>query len=106
MSQLTLAITFTAKTENRDEFKEILSNLFETISQEKNFVNATIHESIQNSNEFLVYETWNDNIENFLALQMKEPYAVAFEKTLEELDIKRVPAAFAPFAYFGTHQIG
>jgi quinol monooxygenase YgiN len=103
MKQLTLAIKFTASAGTRESFKEILRNLFDTISHEKNFVNATIHEGIQDPNEFFVYETWNDTIENFLAVQMKEPYAVAFENSLESMDVKREPAAYLPFAHFGTH---
>ncbi|CAM4221178.1 Quinol monooxygenase YgiN [Pedobacter westerhofensis] len=105
MQQLTLAIKFTAPAEKREEFKQILTDLFITISNEKNFVNATIHEGIQNINEFLVYETWNDNLGDFLSIQMKKPYAVQFESTLDALKIVREPAAYSPFAHFGTHKI-
>jgi len=38
-------------------------------------------------------------------VQMKKPYAVAFEQTLVDMDIKREPFAYTPFAYFGTHLI-
>jgi quinol monooxygenase YgiN len=82
MEQLTLAIKFTTTIENRDTFKDILTNLFETISHEKNFVNAIIHQGIQNTNEFFVYENWNDNIQDFLAVQMKKDFVVQFEQSL------------------------
>ena len=104
MEQLTLAIKFTTTAENRDNFKTILTELFNTISNEQNFVNATINQGIQNQNEFFVYETWNDNIQDFMAIQMKKEYAVQFEQSLEDLDVIREPAAYVPFAHFGSHK--
>lgn len=102
MKQLTLSIKFTAKPENREMFKEVLINLFNTINSEPNFVNATLHEGLEKPEEFLVYETWNDTVEHFITVQMKKAYAVEFEKTLTEMDVKREPAVFTPFAHFGT----
>ncbi len=105
MEYLTLCIKFIAKPENSAKFKQVLIDLFNTISAEPNFINATIHEAVGKPEEFLVYETWNDTIEHFLNVQMKEPYAVAYEQTLIDMDIKREPAAYIPFAYFGTHLV-
>ena len=104
MEQLALAIKFTTTAENRDNFKTILTDLFETISNERNFVNATINQGIHNPDEFFVYETWNDNIQDFLAVQMKKDYVVQFEESLQKLDVKREPAAYVPFAHFGSHK--
>jgi quinol monooxygenase YgiN len=100
--QLSLSIKFTAKQENIDRFKQALIDLFQTISNEKNFVNATLHQDIANPGEFLVYETWNDNIEHFINMQMKKPYALKWEALLTELEIKRQAGAFVPFARFGN----
>lgn len=105
MEQLTLSIRFTASPENKDTFKQALITLFNTISKEKNFVNATLHQGLDKKEEFLVYETWNDTPEHFIKVQMKEPYAVEWEKLLIRMDIKREPAAYTPFANFGTHQV-
>jgi quinol monooxygenase YgiN len=102
MQNLTFSIKFTAKQENSAQFKEVLLELFKTISSEENFINATLHEGLGKPEEFLVYETWNDNIEHFLNVQMKKPYAVAIEKTLIDMEIQREPSAYTPFAYFGT----
>ena len=105
MEHLTLSIKFTAQPGNAADFKEVLHELFKTISFEPNFINATIHEGLGKPEEFLVYETWNDNIEHFLKVQMKRPYAVAFEQKLVDMCIEREPLAYKPFAYFGTHLI-
>ncbi len=68
-------------------------------------INATIHEEPGKLEEFLVYETWNDTLEHFSNAQMKEPYAVTFEQILIDMDIKLEPAAYIPFAYFGTQLV-
>lgn len=102
MEQLVLSIKFTATNQNKVEFKQILIDLFNNISHEPNFVNATLHEGIGKPEEFLVYETWNDTIGHFLAVQMKQPYAVAFEQKLVDMEIKREPAAYTAFANFGA----
>lgn len=103
MENLTLSIKFTAKPENSARFKQVLKDLFETINFEPNFINATIHEGLGKPEEFLVYENWNDSMDHFLNVQMKKPYAIAFEQTLIDMGIKREPSAFKPFAHFGTH---
>ncbi len=103
MEQLTLSIKFITKPEDTERFRQALSDLFNTISEEPNFLNATLNQGLQNEEEFLVYETWNDTFEHFIDVQMKKPYAVEWEKLLLEMDVQREPAAFIPFANFGTH---
>jgi quinol monooxygenase YgiN len=103
MEKLTLSIKFTAKPDNKEAFKQVLIDLFNVINNEENFINATLHQGLENKEEFLVYETWNDTIDHFINVQMKSPYAVEFEKLLDEMEIKREPMAFIPFEYFGTH---
>jgi quinol monooxygenase YgiN len=102
MQLLTLSIKFTATPETKDEFKRVITDLFDVISTQPNFVNTTLHEGLEKPEEFLVYETWNYSIEDFLSIQMKKPEVVAFEKTLAELGVTREPAVYTPFAYFGT----
>ena len=105
MEKLVLSIKFTTKLENSAQFKQVLKDLFNRIKLEPNFINATIHEVSGKPEEFMLYETWNDTIEHFMNVQMKKPYALAYEQTLIDMDVKREPAAFIPFAYFGTHII-
>lgn len=105
MKLLTLSIKFTATPETKDEFKRVITDLFHVISKESTFVNATLHEGLEKPEEFLVYETWNYSMEDFLSIQMKKPEVVAFEKTLANLGVTREPTAYTPFAHFDTHQI-
>ncbi|HTD39585.1 MAG TPA: antibiotic biosynthesis monooxygenase [Mucilaginibacter sp.] len=97
---LVLSIKFKTTPENAGKFKDVLIHLFDTISHEKNFVSANLHEAIGKPGEFLVYEIWNDNIEHFLSVQMKSPYAVQFEKTLKNMNVERDPAAYTSFGHW------
>ena len=98
--QLVLSIKFKTTPQNAAEFKNVLTTLFDTISHEKNFVYADLHEAIDKPGEFLVYEVWNDNIPHFINVQMKSEYAVQFEKTLERLKVARDPAAYTSFGHW------
>ena len=100
MKEFTLVIKFIAKLQDVAAFKQVLITLFERIAEEDEFINATLHEALDKPNEFLVYETWNDNIEHFMSVQMKKPYVIVFEKTLEDMGVVREPAAFVAFAQF------
>ncbi|MBS7233456.1 antibiotic biosynthesis monooxygenase [Flavobacterium psychroterrae] len=98
--QLVLSIKFKTTPENAAKFKSVLTNLFDTISHEKNFVEATLHQELGKPEEFLVYEVWNDNIDHFLNVQMKSPYAVEYEKVLKEMNVERSPAAYTAFGHW------
>jgi quinol monooxygenase YgiN len=100
MGQFTLAIKFTAKSENHEQFKKALSDLFEIVSQQKNFVHATIHQNIQKVEEFFVYEVWNEDIEHFMNVTLKQPYVLQWEQLLVDMEIEREPTVYQAFAHF------
>ncbi|KFC18040.1 putative quinol monooxygenase [Epilithonimonas lactis] len=100
MEQFTLAIKFTAKPDNYEQFKKALADLFETVSQQENFVHATIHQNIQKAEEFFVYEVWNEDIEHFMNVTLKQPYVLEWEQLLLDLEIQREPSVYQSFAKF------
>ena len=79
-------------------FKEILTDLFNTISDEPTFVNAVLHEGTENAHEILVYETWNESVEDFLRVQMQRDYRIPFEEALVKWEITREVGIYYPFA--------
>lgn len=99
-NQLVLSIKFKTTPESAEKFKIILTKLFDRISHEKNFVAANLHQELGKPEEFLVYEVWNDNINHFLTVQMKNTYAVEFENTLKEMNVERSPAAYSAFGHW------
>lgn len=100
MEQFTLAIKFTTKPDNYEQFKKALADLFETVSQQENFVQATIHQNIQKAEEFFVYEVWNENIEHFMNVTLKQPYVLEWEQLLLDMEIEREPSVYQSFAKF------
>lgn len=102
MEQFTLMIKFTATKENHEQFKEKLLKLFTIIKGEPNFVSSILHQNMQKEEEYMVYEVWNDNIENFLNARMEKPFVLEWEKLLVEMDIKREPIVYTPIGRFGA----
>lgn len=100
MEKFTLAIKFTAKLDNYKQFKKALTELFETVSQHENFVQATIHQNIQKVEEFFVYEVWNEDIEHFMNVTLKQPHVLEWEKLLVDMEIVREPSVYKSFVKF------
>jgi hypothetical protein len=94
MKKLVLSIRFTTNDENREAFKEILTDLFEVISEEDSFESASIVEAVENPDILMVYETWNITLPKFMAQQMTRLYRLPFEKALIDLNVKREPGVF------------
>lgn len=104
MEQFTLTVKFTAKKENQEQFKEELIKLFNIINEEENLVSAVIHQNIQQPEEFLVYEIWNDTVEHFLNVHLNKPYAQQWDQLLVDMDVKREPSIYVPFGKFGRQK--
>ncbi|KQS36207.1 putative quinol monooxygenase [Pedobacter sp. Leaf194] len=94
MKNLALSIKFIATDENREEFKNILIDLFNVIASEEKFIDASIAEEMENPNSIIVYETWNTTVSEFMEQQMTRAYRIPFEKALVSLDVKREPKVF------------
>lgn len=100
MEKFTLVIKFTAKTYNYKKFKEALTNLFEKMDEQGNFVHATIHQNLQKPEEFLVYEVWNEDIEHFMNVTLKQPHVLEWEQLLVDMEIVRDYSVYESFAKF------
>jgi len=100
MEKFTLVIKFTAKAGNYEKFKEALTNLFEKMDEQENFVHATIHQNIQKPEEFLVYEVWNEDIEHFMNVTLKQPHVLEWEQLLVDMKIVRDYGVYQSFAKF------
>lgn len=97
---LVLCIKFKTSPENAEAFKNVLIQLFDTISHEQNFIAADLHQAVGTPEEFLVYETWNDTVSHFINVQMKKAYAVEFEKVLKQMNVERFPEAYTSFGHW------
>jgi quinol monooxygenase YgiN len=98
MKPIVLAIKFTTNSENKEEFKKRLIDLFNQICKEPTFINAVLQEGIQKPEEILVYETWDETVEDFLRIHMAKTYRLPFEQALSDLEVIREPSVYMPFA--------
>lgn len=98
MKPIVLVIKFTTSPENKELLKQHLVDLFNQICKEPTFINAVLQEAIQKSDEVIVYETWNETVEDFMKFQMSKPYYSPFEQAINDLNAKREPNVYLPFA--------
>ncbi len=98
MKPIVLVIRFTTNAENKEAFKQILIELFNQICKEPTFINAVLQEGIQKPEEIIVYETWDETVEDFLRVHMSKTYRVPFEQALVDMNINREPDVYLPFA--------
>jgi hypothetical protein len=67
---IALIVRFRVGTDSRTLLEEKLKDLFEVIQHEDTFLNATLHRDIEDPEQLLVYELWDESRESFLANQM------------------------------------
>lgn len=71
-----------AKEEYRTEVLEVLQNMVkETVKEEANEL-YTLHQGIENKNQFIFYEIWKS--EEGLAEHNQQPYIKAFAEMIDE----------------------
>ncbi|WP_288243734.1 putative quinol monooxygenase [uncultured Chryseobacterium sp.] len=71
-----------AKEEYRTEVLEVLQNMVkETVKEEANEL-YTLHQGIENKNQFIFYEIWKS--EEGLAEHNQQPYIKAFAELIDE----------------------
>jgi len=77
-----LTAIINAKEEHRTEVLEVLQNMVtETQKEEANEL-YTLHQGIEDRNQFIFYEIWKS--EKGLAQHNQQPYIQAFGKLIEE----------------------
>ncbi|WP_062747829.1 putative quinol monooxygenase [Shouchella tritolerans] len=59
---------------DKQAFFANLKTLFDTMSKEPTFVNAIVHENVDNPDEMVFYEIWNCSKETWLAEEASKAY--------------------------------
>lgn len=96
--QIVLIVRFYVNAASKPLFQEKLKQLFEHISREHTFVNASLQEDIEHPEQLLVYELWQETRESFLKNQMTKSYRSAFERAILSLKVVRTPQWLKPLA--------
>jgi quinol monooxygenase YgiN len=83
--RIVLVVRFQTKPGKKEQFLQRLNTLVEAMSAESNFVNAILHQNVDEPNEIVIYETWRGTRESWLRDEFPRPYRKPYEQVLSEL---------------------
>lgn len=97
-NQIALIVRFRVNASSRMLLEEKLKEVFDVMRDEDTFLNATLHEDIEDPEQLLVYEVWQETRESFLMNQMSKSYRSTFEQTIVDLKVERTAQWLKPIA--------
>ena len=100
--QVVLIVRLRCKPGKKEAFRNSLSAVIDVMAQETDFVNAILHESLDDPDQLVVYETWNGTRESWLRDQMPKPYRQEYEQKVSELLESRTGDWLVPVAGWGS----
>ncbi|MDJ0390218.1 antibiotic biosynthesis monooxygenase family protein [Roseomonas sp. E05] len=98
--KIVLVVRIRTKSGRKAELVEHLTNLVRTMSRETNFINAVIHDDVEQSDDVVVYETWRGTRESWLKEEYSRPYRQPYEQILADLTEGRSVAWLTPVAVY------
>ncbi|MFD2615083.1 putative quinol monooxygenase [Paenibacillus gansuensis] len=101
--QIVIVARFTLKPNMKEKFMQILVPLFDRMSQESTFVNAIVHEDIDNPDEVVFYEIWNCSRETWLAEEATKPYRETPNQQAAEIMVGRTMNWLVPTGEWGSN---
>ena len=101
-AQVVLIVRLRCKPGKKEAFRQSLSAVIDVMSQEADFVNAILHESLDYPDQLVVYETWQGTRESWLREQMPKPYRREYEQQVAELLEARTGDWLVPLAGWGS----
>lgn len=81
---ITYVITFNVAAPKRGDFLSLLNGLLDAMRHEAMFHEAVLHQDPENTNRFMLYETWEDH-DDVLKVQLQRPYRKTWHEALPEL---------------------
>lgn len=105
-NQIILNIRFKVKPGKKEEFRKQLFTLADIMSNETNFVNAIIHDDMDQSEDIVIYEIWKGTQESWLQEEFPKPYRKEYEGVLSELLTDRIVSWLIPIAEWGSNLTG
>lgn len=101
--QCVIIVYFQLKSNSdKQAFLDILKPLFDTMSKEPNFVNAIVHENVDNPDEIVAYEIWNCSKETWLAEEDSKEYRQDYYAQAAEFLLRREGNFYTPTGEWGT----
>ena len=76
------------------EYQQLLEPVLDAMRHEPTFINTIVHQDIEDTTRFMLYETWADR-DDFFDVQRLKPYRAEYERVLPSL--LRVPREITSF---------
>lgn len=103
---IVLIVRFTPKAGMYDTFKTSLFELIEAMKHEEGFINAIVHDDVEEPGVLCIYEIWRGTKESFLTVEMAREYRAPYGKIRDTmLDDIRVDW-LTPIAEWGSDLTG
>ena len=80
-----LLVFLPVKPEARERFRKMLFEIAEHIAKEPDFVNASVHEDMDDPDTLVVHETWIGSREHLLKTHLSKPYRQEYEAALPQM---------------------
>ena len=84
-STTTIIVRFPVRPEKREEFQTEFNLLLHGLRQETTFVEARVHQDLDDPTTVVFYETYRENRESFLNRVPQQPWFQAFLNKLPDL---------------------
>lgn len=81
---VTYLIKFSVNPDERARFVTLLNTLLDAMRNETTFIDAALHVDLEDSNLFLLHETWVSH-DDVLNVQLARPYRQQWNSALPEL---------------------
>jgi quinol monooxygenase YgiN len=92
--KITLIVRFELQEAVMAEFVSRLKEVFAHIEREESFVEASLHQDLEDPKSLLVYEVWHETPESFMKNQMTKEYRKELEQAIVDLKVDRTPSWF------------
>ncbi len=94
--QIILIVRLRVEENARNLLRENLVELFALIKDENTFLSASLYDDLEDVQQLVVYEVWQETRESFLANQLSKPYRAKYEKLISELRVERTAQWLKP----------
>ena len=85
-TDLVFYVSLHVKSQYVEEWKRLVTEVIDNMSQEGTFVTCSLHQSLENESLFTLYERWSEpSLDAFVSNQMAKEYRKVYEQRLPAL---------------------
>jgi quinol monooxygenase YgiN len=97
-AHIALIVRFRCRPGKKEALRKSICSVIDVMAREADFVNALLHESLDDPDQLVVYEIWKGTRESWLRYQLPRPYRQEYERNVAELLESRTVDWLVPVA--------